>query len=65
MVRRMKHTYPRAIELVHKGWIDVRSLITHCFALEQSAEAFQVAQKREGIKVVIHVEALPQHEELG
>ncbi len=25
LVRRMKHTYPLAIELVSKGWVDVRS----------------------------------------
>jgi hypothetical protein len=50
MVRRMKHTYPRAIELVSKGLVDVRSLVTHRFPLEQAAEAFQVAQRREGLK---------------
>jgi L-iditol 2-dehydrogenase len=55
MVRRMKHTYPRAIELVSKGLVDVRSLVTHRFPLERSAEAFHVAQRREGLKVVIEV----------
>ncbi len=53
MTRRMKHTYPRAISLVEQGLIDVRSLVTHCFPLDRAAEAFQVAQKREGLKVVI------------
>ncbi len=55
MVRRMKHTYPRAIELVSKGFVDVRSLVTHRFPLEQSAEAFRVAQRREGLKIIIDV----------
>jgi L-iditol 2-dehydrogenase len=55
LVRRMKHTYPRAIELVSKGLVDVRSLVTHRFSLEQSAEAFRVAQRREGLKVIIEV----------
>lgn len=55
LVRRMKHTYPRAIELVSKGLVDVRSLVTHRFPLEQSAEAFQVAQRREGLKIIIEV----------
>ena len=53
LVRRMKHTYPRAIELVAKGLVDVRSLVTHCFPLEEAREAFRVAERREGLKVVI------------
>lgn len=55
LVRRMKHTYPRAIELVSKGLVDVRSLVTHRFPLEQSAEAFRVAERREGLKIIIEV----------
>jgi len=55
LVRRMKHTYPRAIELVSKGLVDVRSIVTHRFPLEQAAEAFQVAQRREGLKIIIDV----------
>ena len=57
MVRRMKHTYPRALELVSRGLVDVRSLVTHRFSLEKSAEAFTLAQRREGIKVVIEQES--------
>jgi L-iditol 2-dehydrogenase len=55
LVRRMKHTYPRAIELVSKGLVDVRSLVTHRFPLEKTAEAFTVAQRREGLKIIIEV----------
>jgi len=55
LVRRMKHTYPRAIELVSKGLVDVRSLVTHRFPLEEAAEAFAVAQRREGLKIIIEV----------
>lgn len=55
VVRRMKHTYPRAIELVTKGLVDVRSLVTHHFGLDQAAQAFEVAERREGIKVIIEV----------
>ena len=53
LVRRMKHTYPRAIELVAKGLVDVCSIVTHRFPLEQAAEAFRTAERREGLKVVV------------
>jgi len=55
LVRRMKHTYPRAIELVSKGLVDVRSLVTHRFPLEQASEAFRVAERREGLKIIIEI----------
>ena len=55
LVRRMKHTYPRAIELVSKGLVDVRSLVTHRFPLEQASDAFRVAERREGLKIIIEV----------
>jgi L-iditol 2-dehydrogenase len=42
MVRRMKHTYPRAIALVEKGLVDVKPLATHVFPLERIAEAFEI-----------------------
>lgn len=51
--RRMKEVYPRAIALVDKGLVDVRSLVTHTYPLERSEEAFRVAARREGLKVVI------------
>jgi L-iditol 2-dehydrogenase len=55
LVRRMKHTYPRAIELVSRGLVNVQSLVTHRFPLVKAAEAFAVAQRREGIKVIIEM----------
>lgn len=55
MVRRMKHTYPRAIDLVSKGLVDVRSLVTHRFPLAEAREAFRVAQRREGLKILVEV----------
>ncbi len=53
MVRRMKHTYPRAIRLVERGLIDVRSLVTHRFRLEEVVEAFAAAQRRTGLKIMV------------
>jgi len=55
LVRRMKHTYPRAIDLVSRGLVDIRSVVTHRFPLEQAVEAFQVAERREGLKIIIEV----------
>jgi L-iditol 2-dehydrogenase len=55
LVRRMKHTYPRAIDLVVSGQVDVRSLVTHRFNLDQAVQAFETAERREGLKVVIEI----------
>ena len=51
--RRMKFTYPRAIQLVEDGLIDVGSLVTHRYPLSDYEKAFQAASRRDGIKVVI------------
>jgi L-iditol 2-dehydrogenase len=49
----MKHVYPRAIELVAHGLVNVHALITHRYKLEDAPRAFEIANRREGIKVVI------------
>jgi L-iditol 2-dehydrogenase len=53
LVRRMNEAYPRAIRLVEQGLIDVASIVTHRYPLEDVAEAFVVAADRQGLKVVI------------
>ena len=53
IVRRMKHTYPRAIDLVQNGYVDVLSLVTHRFPISDFHAAFTAAKNREGIKVII------------
>ena len=53
--RRMNQTYPRAIELVRSGRIDVGSLVTHRYPLARSTEAFESASSRAGLKVVVDV----------
>jgi len=55
LVRRMKFTYPRAIQLVQSGQVEVRSLVTHRFPLEQAPQAFAAALKREGLKCILEV----------
>jgi L-iditol 2-dehydrogenase len=42
LVRRMKHTYPRAIRMVQRGMVDVKPLVTHIFPLRRIAEAFEM-----------------------
>lgn len=54
MVRRMKNTYPRAIRLVADGRVDVHSLVTHTFPLDQAKQAYETALRREGLKVIIN-----------
>ena len=51
----MKFTFPRAIRLVESGQVDVRSLVTHKFSLEEAQKAFAIAKRREGLKVIIEI----------
>ncbi len=53
--RRMGHIYPRAIEYVRSGRVDVDSIVTHSMPLEDVREAFEMlADYRDGaIKVVL------------
>jgi len=53
LVRRMKHTYPRAIALAASGRVDLRSVVTHRFALADARAAFELAARREGLKVIV------------
>jgi L-iditol 2-dehydrogenase len=53
MVRRMKHTYTRAIALAVAGRVDLRTVVTHRFPLAEAAKAFEAAARREGLKVIV------------
>lgn len=57
--RRMKHNYPRAIELVSSGQLDLKPILTHTFPLEEAHEAFEmVSYARDGVlKATIAVSA--------
>jgi L-iditol 2-dehydrogenase len=53
LARRMKHVYPRAIALALAGRVDLRTMVTHRFPLGQADQAFALAARREGLKVVV------------
>lgn len=56
-VRRMKHTYPRAIAMVRDGLIDVDTVATHRFSLDEVTTAYPlVASYDDGaVKIIIEV----------
>jgi L-iditol 2-dehydrogenase len=53
MVRRMKHTYMTAINLLVQSQLDVRSIVTHHFPFVDTPVAFETAVQRQGLKVII------------
>ncbi len=53
LARRMKEMYPRAIGLVERGKVDVESLVTAVYSLDQVNDAFTAASDRRGLKVVV------------
>ena len=56
--RRMtNNAYSRAISLGTRGVVDLSWHVSHRFPLSESAEAFELASRREGLKVVIDVDA--------
>lgn len=57
MVRRMKHTYPRSIQLLERGTVDLIKLISHRFPLKKTAEAFTLnaGYKDQVLKVIIEM----------
>lgn len=57
MSRRMKHTYPRSIQLAASGKIDLNGIISHRFPLEKTPEAFAMNSEYQDkvVKVVIDI----------
>lgn len=53
LCRRMKEMYHRTTALVAGGRVDVRSIVTDTFGLAQAAEAFELASRRAGGKVIV------------
>ena len=59
MSRRMKHTYPRAIELAISGAVKLEELVSHRFDLADTAHAYASnAAYVDGInKVILRVDS--------
>jgi L-iditol 2-dehydrogenase len=53
MVRRMNEVYPRAIDVAERGGVELAPLVTARLPLTRAAEAFQLAARRTGLKVMI------------
>jgi L-iditol 2-dehydrogenase len=51
--RRMRQTYPRAIDLVERHAVDLSGLVTHRFPLQDAEQAFEALERRVGIKVLV------------
>ena len=50
LVRRMQHTYPRALALATSGAVPLDELVSHRYALAEAAEAFAAnARYDEGV----------------
>lgn len=53
VVRRMPEVYERAILMAERGQVDLRAVVGQQFGLADAAAAFEVASRRDGLKVVI------------
>ncbi|XP_046966675.1 sorbitol dehydrogenase-like [Vanessa cardui] len=53
---RYVNEYPIALSMVASGQVDVKPLVTHHFSMEDTLEAYEVARRGLGIKVMIHVQ---------
>lgn len=57
LVRRMRHTYQRSIDLLNRGMADLKGMITHRFKLEEIKKAFELVDVYgdKVIKAVINI----------
>lgn len=54
LVNRYAHTWPTAIELISSGRVDVASLVTHRFPLDETADALMLAKTvPDSVKAII------------
>ncbi len=52
-VFRYANCYPAALSLIASGRIDVKPLITHRYTINESVQAFEMAESGQAIKVMV------------
>jgi L-iditol 2-dehydrogenase len=45
--------FEKALRAISTGAIDAKSLISHCYSLEETEKAFKLANSGEGLKIMI------------
>jgi len=60
-VFRYANCYPAALSLIATGRIDVKPLITHRYTINESVQAFEMAESGQAIKVMIQCGKERQH----
>ncbi len=57
LVRRMMHTYDRSLDLVSRGMVDVKTLVSHKFGLDDVRKAFELVDRYDDgvIKAVVNI----------
>ncbi|XP_052752230.1 sorbitol dehydrogenase-like [Galleria mellonella] len=53
---RYVNEYPIALSMLANGQVNVKPLVSHHFDIEQTLEAYEIARRGTGIKVMIHVQ---------
>ena len=51
--RRMNRVYPDVIRIAEQGLVDVRSMVTGIYPLNEYGPAFAAAAAREGSKIIL------------
>ena len=46
-------SFPRAVEMLEKGVLDLAPLVTHRLPLAKTAEAIEILKRGEGVKIFI------------
>ncbi len=49
------HIFTNSVELINTKRIDIKSLISHVFPLDETGKGFEIVEKRQGLKVVVRV----------
>lgn len=54
-INRYHHSWPKAIRLMESGYVDLKSIVSHKFKLEDAVEAMETASDRSKGAVKVHI----------